>query len=814
MISYLGVRHHGPGSAASLVAALDELRPSVVLVEGPADATVLLPLLADPQMRPPVALLGYAADDPTRAAFWPFAEFSPEYQAVRWALDHGVPVELIDLPVLAQLDDQTPAEAPTAGPDQPPGEAPTTRPDLPPETDRSAEIDGADGGTPVCPADPADDGPGDGATTDVPDISGSADGRDDHGQPGDPQPVDDQADLRDPISALAAAAGYEDPESWWNDLIEQNPAPGPIFAAVGSAMAEYRAHTRTDEHDLRREAHMRRAVTKAARSTDGPVAVVCGALHVPALQAKHAASADRALLTGLPRKSANLTWAPWTNARLAYASGYGAGVSAPGWNQHLWQTRGRTDVATRWLARIAVELRAADHLVSTASLIEAERLAVALAALRDRPQPGFEELREAAVACLFGGDPMLWRLVEERLLVGTRVGAIPEGVPLAPLIDDLQRQQRLTRLKPEALERELSLDLRSDSGAARSALLHRLRILDVGWGRLTDAGRSRGTFRERWVLAWDPTFAVNLVDKLVYGATVEQAASGLLAEQLGEATTLGALAAGCERAMTAGLPTAVEAALRLLADRAARSSDAADMLSAVPPLVDVLRYGQARRTDAQALGQLVEHLVVEASLSLHYTARPADEDAADALVELVVAVDRAVRLLGDDAAAELVAAWDEGLAAVVDDAQASAKVAGCAAQLRYASGTLAADDVVLLVRRRLSPGTRAVVAAGFLEGFFARAADRLVYDAGLREAVSGWLIGLDEDEFVASLPLLRRVFAGLGRPDRNRLLAAALGTQARRAVGMRLADDAAGWERQLAVVARLLTSQAGGTDRG
>ncbi|MCL2091813.1 MAG: DUF5682 family protein [Micrococcales bacterium] len=753
MISYFGVRHHGPGSTASLVAALDQLRPSVVLVEGPSDATGLLPLLADRAMRPPVALLGYAADDPRRAAFWPFAEFSPEYQAVRWALRNDVPVELIDLPVLAQLDDAAPAEAETedgtAGPGEP--DRPGSQPD----------------------------------------------------------------DRRDPISALAAAAGYEDPESWWNDLIEQNPAPGPIFAAVGNAMAEYRNHTTTDEHDLRREAHMRRAIAQAAKNADGPVAVVCGALHVPALAAKHTAAADRALLTGLPRRSASITWAPWTNARLAYASGYGAGVSAPGWNQHLWQTRGRADVATRWLARIAAELRQAEHLVSTASLIEAERLAVALAALRDRPQPGFEELREAAVSCLFGGDPVLWNLVADRLLVGTQVGTIPEGVPLAPLIDDLQRQQRLTRLRPEALPRELALDLRTDSGAARSVLLHRLRILGVGWGQLTDAGRSRGTFRERWVLAWDPTFAIDLVDKLVYGSTVEQAAAGLLAEQLGEATTLGALATGCEQAMTAGLPTAVSVALRLLADKAALSSDAADMLGAIPPLVDVLRYGQARRTDAQALGSLVEHLVVEASLSLHYAARPADADASDVLVGLVVGVDRAIRLLDEAVSAGLATVWDTGLAAVVGDDQTSPKVAGCAAQLRYASGALAAADVVLLVQRRLSPGTRAVVAAAFLEGFFTQAAERLIYDADLRDAVSQWLTDLDEDEFVAALPLLRRVFADLGASDRTRLLAAALGAGARRAVGVRLAGDGgAGWERQLAVVARLLTAPTGGADRG
>ena len=86
-------------------------------------------------------------------------------------------------------------------------------------------------------------------------------------------------------------------------------------------------------------------------------------------------------------------------------------------------------------------------------------------------------------------------------LIGAGVGSIPAATPLAPLLEDLQRQQKATRLKPEALERALTLDLRSESGLMRSTLLHRLNALDVPWGRLTDAGRSRGTFRENWQLA-------------------------------------------------------------------------------------------------------------------------------------------------------------------------------------------------------------------------------------------------------------------------------------------------------------------------
>jgi hypothetical protein len=75
--SIFGIRHHGPGSARSLRLALEELQPDCVLVEGPPDAEGVLPLLAHPDMKPPVALLVYKPDDPKRAVYYPFAIFSP-----------------------------------------------------------------------------------------------------------------------------------------------------------------------------------------------------------------------------------------------------------------------------------------------------------------------------------------------------------------------------------------------------------------------------------------------------------------------------------------------------------------------------------------------------------------------------------------------------------------------------------------------------------------------------------------------------------------------------------------------------------------
>ncbi len=104
----MGVRHHGPGSARSVVRALDEFEPTAVLVELPADCEAALSWVAHPQLQPPVALLGHVVDQPHRAAFLPFASFSPEWQAFRWARAHDAELRAIDLPLsmaLARSDD-------------------------------------------------------------------------------------------------------------------------------------------------------------------------------------------------------------------------------------------------------------------------------------------------------------------------------------------------------------------------------------------------------------------------------------------------------------------------------------------------------------------------------------------------------------------------------------------------------------------------------------------------------------------------------------------------------------------------------------
>ncbi|MEN3747532.1 DUF5682 family protein [Sphingomonas sp. HF-S3] len=735
-VSLFGIRHHGPGSARRLVEALDALRPATVLIEGPADASHLLPMLADPGMKTPVALLTYPEDDPAAASFFPFADYSPEYQAVRWAVANEAAVRFIDLPA----------------------------------SDRS----GAHGG-----------------------------GIEEEGS----AIADDDPISNDPIGTLAAAAGYDDGESWWADVIEENPASTPVFAAVADAMTALRDEAGAlPAREAAREAHMRLEIARAARESDGPVAVVCGAWHVPALGERHSLSADREVLKGRAKARIKATWAPWTAPRLARASGYGAGVVAPGWCAHLWDSRHSESRDSIWLARIARVMRERGHFVSTASVIEAQRLGHALAALRDRPHPGFEELREAAIACLCNGEPAVWRDIAAELLVGSAVGAIPDDIPLAPLLEDLQRQQRATRLKPEALERALTLDLRSDSGLARSTLLHRLAALDVPWGRLADAGRSRGTFRENWTLMWEPEYSVRLVENLVHGSTIADAAAGRLAEAMQDESDLGRLATLVRNAMTADLPRAADTGIALLERRAALTSDCQALLDALPPMADILRYGEARAGSADHLSSLMPRIVVQAALALPYAARNLDAEAAGRLRASILAGERAIQLAQLDA--DVTAAWHDAQRTLLADDQATRLVAGAAARLLYEAELLSAEDAATLLGRMLSPGTPVAEAAGFFEGFLEGAGQRLIHDTALRDAVDSWLAALEEEAFVNNLPLFRRVFSALDRAERRRLVDAALGRAGIKAGGYRLLPGASAlWP---AHEARVLALMEGG----
>ncbi|MER7732317.1 DUF5682 family protein [Streptomyces erythrochromogenes] len=703
----LGVRHHGPGSARAVRSALDAARPAAVLIEGPPEGDALLELAADPGMRPPVALLAHAADDPGRAAFWPLADFSPEWVAIRWAQEAGVPVRFMDLPAAHSL-----AAA---------GEAAAEA-----DADR-AETDGV---------------------------------------------------RLDPLAVLAETAGYDDPERWWEDVVEHRGTGGAgeealgAFEALGEAMAALREAYGDGGHrrDLVREAYMRQRMRAARREFGDGYAVVCGAWHVPALRAKTTVAADRALLTGLAKVKVETTWVPWTHRRLARAGGYGAGITSPGWYAHLFSAPDRP--VERWLTKVAGLLREEDRQVSSAHVIEAVRLAETLAAMRGRPLPGLTETLEAVRAVMCDGSDVPLALVEDRLVVGDVLGEVPDAAPVVPLQRDLTRLQKSLRLKAEAQERELELDLRKDTDAAKSLLLHRLRLLGIGWGTPTASRGSTGTFRETWRLRWEPELSVRVAEAGIWGTTVLAAATAKSEADAAGAGELGEVTALAERCLLAGLSEALPAVLRALADRAALDTDVAKLAKALPALARSLRYGDVRGTDATALGTVAAGLAERICVALPPAcAAGLDADAAAELRGHVDGVHTAVGLLADTGDG-LRVRWSAVLRTLAARDTVPGVIRGRAARLLLDDGRLEAEETARLMGLALSPAAPPADAAGWIEGFAGGSSGGgtlLVHDERLLGLIDSWLTGVPERAFTDVLPLLRRTF-GAYEPGVKRTL--------------------------------------------
>ncbi|MCZ4641904.1 DUF5682 family protein [Rhodococcus erythropolis] len=715
-VRVFGIRHHGPGSARSVRQGLEEFSPDVVLIEGPSDADPLVMLAASESMEPPIALLAYATGEPSKAAFWPFAVFSPEWQALQWAAKNGVQARFCDLPAFNVLADQG--------------------------------------------------------------IRTVREG--------------------DPLSELAAAAGFDDTERWWDSVIESS-SGADSFDAITEAMEALRETVPIDEETAHREAYMRQVLRKTLKDGAERVAVVCGAWHAPALVgALGPAAPDARILKGMSKVKTSLTWVPWTHSRLASASGYGAGITSPGWYHHLFTANDKT--ITRWLTKVARVLRDEDLPISSAHVIEAVRLADTLAALRSRPLAGLSEVTEATRSVMCDGNDVLLDLITRRLVVGEALGAVPEETPTVPLEADLRARSKTLRLKQQAGAKNLDLDLRRDIDVERSQFLHRLGILEIDWGTPADSEvRSTGTFRETWALQWKPEFSVSVIEASLWGTTVAAAAASRVVSKINEPDiTLASLIGLLENSLLANLPAALSAVLESVKTVAALDHDVSHLMAALPTLTRTLRYGDVRGTDVTALIDVADSLLIRICTGLAVAVTGLDDPSAEEFRDHLDKVHSAVMVRDDrDASAR----WLQAMAGVIDRDDVNGLLVGRMVRLLRDSGSITETAAAQRLSRALSVGSAPTAKAGWVDGFLGGGGLVLVHDRALLTLIDTWVRQLREQDFIDTLPLLRRTFGAFEAGERRAIGQAVRGG---RRVETTVETDTRRGRAAMAVVAEIL----------
>jgi hypothetical protein len=773
-IHRFGIRHHGPGSARALRAALDRVRPQCVLVEGPPDADHALPHIASPAMRPPVALMVHAATDPQRAVFYPFSHFSPEWVAIRWALEHAVPVRFIDLPIALQLGDD--------GPD-------------------------SDRGDPLLALAVAGG---------YPDVETFWDRVIEHTLGGDPLAFFDAIALA--MTALRETAPTPSPrearrEAHMRQKIRQ--AERELFDVIAVVVGAWHlpaldihAKTSTAKADQSLLAGLAKTKTEVAWIPWTSERLAADSGYGAGIRAPgwYAHLFDLALDPTVDRASAGLA----SDATLP------DGAAASDLQQ----------VATGWTVRAARLLRQADLDSSPAAAVESARLADALAALRGRSHPGLEELRDAILACLCHGEDAVLGLVQRELEVGRDLGEIPPDAPMTPLRRDFEAVVRRLRMKREIEATTAIYDLRKDLDRERVILLARLHVLDIAWGqRLQRSGElGHGTFKEAWQLAWDPRFEIDLALAARWGPTLDQAADQRLVERARTAS-LAELSTLLDDALPARLPRGTQALLDALDDRAATTADPPELARALPSLARVIRYSDVRETDPSLVLPVFEALFARLVVGLPSALALVDAAAAATLVDILTDVTQALALLASVSAPDspvcavapaFTADWHFLLARLATDTHLQGLLRGRATRLLLEAGALGrlvppglqhlspsdagadpgpmtsplvgvdkttchtppastADEDALLALASLSlshalPEQAAAWVEGLVSAYSGPGSGlALLHLVPLWRALDTWLAPLEDELFVAVLPVLRRAFASFPAPERRQM---------------------------------------------
>jgi hypothetical protein len=724
-LNIFGVRHLSPGASFHLLRYLEEKNPRCILIEGPSDAYEIIRSIADKRVKPPIALLAYTTELPIETVLYPFASYSPEYQSICWGIKHKKEVRFIDLPCGVMLK---------------------LRQEKQNEKDRE--------------------------TADA-----------------------FYAFHNGIYGQLAGYSGEEDYESYWERNFEHNLNPDTFREGLIYQSAQMREMVVDREledvpydfsYNMIRESHMKKEIQRVISEGFKPeeIVVIVGAYHVTGIQSDLPPLSD-AELKRLPKATSQITLMPYSYLRLSSRTGYGAGNKAPYYFELMWETirkNSLSELPALYLSKIAKALRERGFNASSASVIEAVRLAHALTAINSGAQPTLKDLHDAVVTCLGGGDLASVAEAINRIDIGTAIGSLPEGVSQTPVQEDMN--QELKRLKLTAYKspvaQELSLDLRENlkvksQEAAfidlnRSTFLHRLNVLNIHFAEKIKLSQDSATWAEKWILRWTPEVEIEIVEANLKGETLEIAAAFELKEQLNECTDISLVAKTIRQACECRLTHIFDNALSVLQTLLVDSNSFKETAFATHELATLIQYGDLRQFNLEPLIPVLQQLFLRSSLLL-IDASSCDDKAATGIAQAINIMELISQQQYETVDVEI---WQKELYKLAKRDDLNTKLSGTAFSILLEHNLADEDDCAKEVSRRLSPGVPAELGAGWFEGLAGRNRYALLSRIPLWKELDKYVQQLDEEEFLRSVVFLRRAF-GEFEPNQKNGIAELLG---------------------------------------
>lgn len=697
-----GIRHFSPAGAYFLRQFLDEVRPSLVLIEGPADFDFLIDDIVSKNLVPPFAIMAYTNEAPIDTILYPFAEYSPEYQAILWARENNTECHFFDL-----------------------------------ESDIILGL----------------------------------------------EKRDDETKEEEIISETNPKKSIEmDMEVFWERTLEQSEDMHAYRAGSALFGESIRKDTNSDDksfiRDTVRESFMKRKIKEYIEKgfdTEKIVAIT-GAFHTSAIESLEGAMSDKEY-KALVRRESNVTLMPYSYYRLSKRTGYGAGNAAPAYYELLWQGFLNGDITyheRKYLSSLAKYMREHGGIVSSAQVIEATRLARELAIIRGGSVPTLEDLKDASITCMGGGNFGEMAMGFAETDIGKKIGSVPQDAMQTSIQSDFTsklKQLKLEKYK-ELVATPLQLDLRenlrvkSEESAFldlnRSFFLYRLVVLGIDFAKIKRSSQDNATWAENWILQWTPEAEIQIVESVLKGDTIADAVAFVLSERLLEATKISEIANVIEDAFNCGLPKIVEGAKRSLDEMTNGAIAMCDIADTVSKLSNMISFGDIRKLDREPLIPIVKRLCIRASLML-VGESACDDIAAAALAEDIQKIHN-VFMVQDFLDESL---WFDKLTELSNRDDLNTKISGLATAILLDAGKIDEFTLRMEVSRRLSMGMPAELGANWFAGLSMRNHYALIGRLTLWESLSEYLDALDEEEFRRSVVFLRRAFVEYSAKEKD-----------------------------------------------
>ncbi|WP_066304942.1 DUF5682 family protein [Bacillus sp. FJAT-29814] len=583
---------------------------------------------------------------------------------------------------------------------------------------------------------------------------------------------------------IANLSGEADYETYWERTFEQIRSLESFTKAMNTFAYELRELEEENdsaperEYHYLREAYMKLQIDRIIHEGHKPekVVVITGAYHVPALLSDAELRVD---VAALPKREVAFTLMPYSNYKLSFQSGYGAGNHAPAYFHMLWECMKAGDIAklpSYYLSKIVSDLRESGTNRSTAEVIEATRLAAALASFR-QSSATLRDLRDAATVCLGHGHFSTLADSCTRSEIGSEIGELPDGVSQTPIQDDFLRRLKTLKLEKYRtnIQNQIVLDLRENRRVKskeaafldlnRSFFFHQLGVLGIQFALPVHFRQEHASWAEHWNVRYHPEVEIQLVESTLLGETIELAAAYQLKEKLNACQNVADAARVVRLSHACGMMEMMESARQTVAMLSTDAADIVETAEAIGELSRIIQFGDVKRLDTTMLIPLVERLFLRGTLLL-IPASGCDDERAKAIMKAISQMNETAQELYEHVDEKL---WFETLSELYLRDDLNPLLSGYSCGLLLEKSKITSGALEEEVSRRLSPGIPADIGSGWFEGLCMSNKYALLSRSYLWENMDQYLVTLSDEEFRRALVFLRRSFYHFTAADRSKI---------------------------------------------